>query len=391
LRRGSVVFPVALFAEPVYDSSLIVRQLGRGELVEVLEEGVHFTKVRDQHGAVGFAGKQALALETVGPEPSRERSMGWSAESRVSPAVVAETPAMGGDTCWIRYHTYLWSSPDDPGDRMFVCKGSRVDVREQAGSKVRVVMEDGSHGWLYTGVLSQRPIAADPATASEAAIVAQTFGEKSYLRRDVAERVAQASGQGRHGRPDPATASQAAIVAESTSYPVRPRSPGARLASPYQAASVAESTDRRSGSGSTAGILVVAGAVIAMVGYFLPWVTWEALNSLRLSGFDSTFKEVQNLFGTSLVSMKPWLAIIPVAALISGLQGLISMGRRAGAGWFSFLCPAAILCASAIFAATLDTELGSVSLEAGPFITMAGAALIIVTRLVEMASGSPES
>jgi len=58
-RCASVLFPVTLFAEPSL-SSLAVRELRRGEFVEIVAERGQFLMVQDQNGDIGFVGRRAV-------------------------------------------------------------------------------------------------------------------------------------------------------------------------------------------------------------------------------------------------------------------------------------------------------------------------------------------
>lgn len=148
--------------------------------------------------AAGQAGSaEAPAAETSSAAPSEgvPADAAGQAAAAEAPAMETPTPVPSegadqpatsdvGEASWIRYHTYLWSSPDSPGARRFLTKGQQVKVLERiGGGKVRVMADDGSQGWLTASALSLLPVAADAASISQARRAAQAFDERGYGRR----------------------------------------------------------------------------------------------------------------------------------------------------------------------------------------------------------------
>jgi hypothetical protein len=126
-------------------------------------------------------------------------------------------------------------------------------------------------------------------------------------------------------------------------------------------------------------LLALAGVVVAMLGYAVPWL---ANGDASVSALNLTFSHWTA--GTRvLLGARPGLAIFPVLAFLVAIDAAMSMTPSAQASRWPRACAGlGLLLLGAVFAIVLHADAAASQVKPGAYLTMLGGAIVLVSAAI---------
>ncbi len=126
-------------------------------------------------------------------------------------------------------------------------------------------------------------------------------------------------------------------------------------------------------------LLALAGVVVAMLGYAVPWL---ANGDASISALNLTFSHWTA--GTRvLLGARPGLAIFPVLAFLVAIDAAMSMTPSAQASRWPRACAGlGLLLLGAVFAIVLHADAAASQVKPGAYLTMLGGAIVLVSAAI---------
>lgn len=125
-------------------------------------------------------------------------------------------------------------------------------------------------------------------------------------------------------------------------------------------------------------LLALAGVLVAMLGYALPWL---ANGDASVSALNLTFSHWTA--GAQVLGARPGLAIFPVLAFLVAIDAAMSMTLSAQASRWPRACAGlGLLLLGAVFAIVLHADAAASQVKPGAYLTMLGGAIVLVSAAI---------